>query len=114
MYAALRGGDRDAVTEALSPVFVAHFADGMPAGSGRADGPSEAIEHWWAIGRMFAVHPEPEELALLADGRLMVRGRYLGHRRGDGARVNAEFIHLWRASDGKLVELRQLTDTARW
>jgi 2-(1,2-epoxy-1,2-dihydrophenyl)acetyl-CoA isomerase len=114
VYEALRTGDRDRLAGALAPGFVAHFAEGMPAGGGRADGPGEAIEHWWAMGRMFSVHVEPEEFAALADGRLMVRGRYLGHRRDGGGPVDAEFIHLWRASDGRLSELRQLTDTVRW
>jgi 2-(1,2-epoxy-1,2-dihydrophenyl)acetyl-CoA isomerase len=114
VYASLRTGDRASLAGVLAPGFVAHFAEGMPAGGGRAEGPDEAIEHWWAMGRMFSVSAEPEEFAPLVDGRLMVRGRYLGRRRDGGGTVDAEFIHLWRASDGRLCELRQLTDTVRW
>lgn len=115
LYAALRTGDRETLERILAPGFTSYLAEGMPAGGGRHRGPAEAIEHgWWAIGRAFAVRPEPEEWIACADGRLLVRGRYAGSRRSDGAPVDAAFMHLWRARDGRLVELRQVTDTARW
>lgn len=115
LYAALAAGDADALERVLAPDFVAHFADGMPVGGGRHDGAAPARdEGWWAIGRAFSVRAEPAERIRCADGRLLVRGRYRGHRRADDAPVDAEFNHLWSARDGRLVELRQLTDTARW
>ena len=115
LYAALAAGDREGVLGRLHPGFVAQFADGMPVGGGRADGPQEALEHWWAIGRAFAVVAEPEEVWTCADGRLVVRGRYRGHARDDAERVvDAAFAHFWTVAEGRLVQLHQVTDTARW
>jgi ketosteroid isomerase-like protein len=114
LYGALAAGDSDALRRTLHPSFFAHFAEGMPVGGGVATGPAAAEEHWWAIGRRYAVRAEPEDVLPCAAGRLVVRGRYRGRRRSDDRPVDAEFIHIWRASEGRLIELRQLTDTARW
>ncbi|WP_205698841.1 nuclear transport factor 2 family protein [Conexibacter sp. SYSU D00693] len=115
LYAALAAGDRDTVLAALAPTFSARFADGMPAGAGPADGPEAALEHWWAIGRAFAVAAHPEEAIACAGERLLVRGRYRGTARADGRTVDAAFFHLWTLDrDGRLLALEQLTDTARW
>jgi ketosteroid isomerase-like protein len=114
VYSALSTGDADALGRTLHPSFIAHFAAGMPAGAGLADGPACAQEHWWEIGRLFAVRAEPEEFLRCNDGRLVVQGRYRGRRRSDDTVLDAEFVHIWRAADGRLIELRQITDTARW
>lgn len=115
LYTALRRGDADALDTLLAPDFVGLFAEGMPAGGGRHEGPAAAREDgWWAIGRAFAVRPEPDEAVRCEDGRLLVRGRYRGKERATGHEVDAAFMHLWRAREGRLVELHQVTDTARW
>jgi ketosteroid isomerase-like protein len=114
LYRALAAADAVALQRTLHPSFTAHFAAGMPAGGGRASGPAAAQKQWWAIGRQYAVRAEPVEFLPCKDGRLVVRGRYRGCRRSDERPVDAEFIHIWRATDGGLIELRQLTDTARW
>jgi 2-(1,2-epoxy-1,2-dihydrophenyl)acetyl-CoA isomerase len=114
VYAALATGDEAALLGALAPGFRAQFAEGMPAGGGRAEGREAARDHWWAIGRAFRARPEVEELVPCADGRLLVRGRYRGTARDGGGIVDAAFTHLWTAVDGALVALEQVTDTARW
>lgn len=115
VYAALGAGDAAAIEAALAPDFVGHVADGMPVGGGRHDGPAAMRgDGWWAIGREFAVLAQPDEFIACADGRLLVTGRYRGTRRSDGHEVDAAFTHLWTARDGRLTELHQVTDTARW
>ena len=114
LYAALRPGDEETLLALLHPAFVAHFAEGMPAGAGRADGAQAARDHWWAIGAAYAARPIVEEIVPCVDGRLLVRGHYRGKRRSDGRALDAAFTHLWTASDGRLSELHQLTDTALW
>lgn len=115
VYAALATGDRAALVELLDPGFTARFAEGMPAGAGLAEGATEAIAHWWAIGAHWAVHAEPQSFVECADGRLLVIGRYRGTRRdGDGSAIDAAFTHLWSAAGGRLIGLEQVTDTARW
>jgi ketosteroid isomerase-like protein len=116
IYPALAAGDEATVRELIDPGFVGDIAEGMPLGlGGRREGAEEMIDHgWWAIGRVFRVRAEPQEWVPCADGRLLVRGRYLGRARSTGASLDAEFTHLWSARDGRLTAIRQLTDTALW
>lgn len=116
VYAALCTGDRDALLAVLAPDFDGELAAGLPLGlGGRRRGPEAMVdEGWWAIGAAFAVRAEPEEWIACADGRLLVCGHYRGAARRSGAALDAAFMHLWTASEGRLVALRQLTDTARW
>lgn len=115
-YPALVAGDEATLLELLDPAFVGRLAEGMPEGLGGLREGAEAMirEGWWAVGRAFAVRAEPQEWIPCADGRLLVLGRYRGRHRGTGGAVDAGFAHLWSARDGRLVELVQLTDTARW
>lgn len=114
-YAGLRNGDREALDRVLAPEFTARFAEGMPVGGGRHVGARECQENgWWAIGRRFAVVPEPNRWIACEDGSLLVIGRYVGTRHSDGAPVDASFMHLWSASGDRLTGLTQITDTARW
>jgi 2-(1,2-epoxy-1,2-dihydrophenyl)acetyl-CoA isomerase len=116
LYDALAHGEADALTELLDPEFEARFAEGLPLGiGGRRVGPEAAIrDGWWAIGRSYKLRAEPEEWIPTSDGRLLVLGVYRGHARATGASVDAAFAHLWAGRRGRLVGLRQLTDTARW
>jgi len=115
VYGALGSGDRDALLTLLAPGFRAEVAAGMPLGlGGPIDGAEAMIAFWWALGASYAVRPEPDEWVACADGRLLVTGVYRGRERASGHAVEAAFDHLWTAQDGRLTELRQLTDTARW
>ncbi len=114
-YPALAAGDSAALDELLDPEFTSSFAEGMPVAGGIHRGREAARQDgWWAIGRRYAVRAEPDDYVPCADGRLLVLGRYRGRARsGDGV-VDAAFMHLWTARDGRLVKLHQVTDTARW
>jgi ketosteroid isomerase-like protein len=116
LYPALAAGNRDALLELLDSDFRAHFADGMPFGIGgeHAGAPAAIAEGWWEIGRAYSVRAEPREWIRAADGRLLVVGRYHGRARATGRNFEAEFMHLWESAGGRLVTLRQLTDTAAW
>ena len=116
VYAALVSGDRDALLDLLQPDFEGTLSAGMPFEIGGVHRGAEAMirDGWWAIGRAFAVRPEPREWIPCADGRLLVLGRYAGHARADRAPVDAAFAHVWTARDGRLSAVQQVTDTARW
>lgn len=115
LYAALGGGDGDAVLGLLAPAFEGRIAAGMPAGAGTHHGPTSMLrDGWWSIGRTFKVVAEPEEWVPCADGRLLVCGTYRGVVRGTDVRVNARFAHLWSGGPGGLAALEQWTDTALW
>ena len=116
VYGALAAGDAETLAEALDPQFDGHFADGLPLGIGgiRRGAASAVRDGWWAIGRAFDLRAEADEWIPTADGRLLVLGVYRGSARSTGRPVEAGFAHLWTAREGRLVALRQYTDTARW
>lgn len=115
LYAALATGDGAELDLLLHPDFRGVLADGMPAGAGEHIGaPAMRADGWGAIGRHFAASAEPERFLPLADGRLLVTGRYTGRGRRGGGPVAAAFAHLITVSDGRISALEQYTDTARW
>lgn len=117
LYDALRGGDRDALSQLLTPDFVGHATEGLPLNMGGEHLGPEAMQRdfWWRIGRNYVAEARPDEMRALDDGALLVRGRYRGHGRASGARLDAEFMHLLSFDkSGRISALRQLTDSAAW
>ena len=41
-------------------------------------------------------------------------GRYGGVMKGSGAKLDAQFCHVFRFADGKIATFEQYTDTAQW
>lgn len=116
LYAALAAGDRDRLDALLHPDFTGRTAEGMPFGIGGDHDSPTAIRRngWGAIARHFEARAEPEQFLDLADGRLLVTGRYRGHGRQGGAVLDAAFAHLIAIDQGRIKSLEQYTDTARW
>lgn len=100
----------------LDPSFVGVTSEGMPlALGGRYEGPEAMLRDCW--GRVFAAYDirlDVQERLSVGDGRLVFTGRYLGVERATGRPVDAAFAHVLRLADGRLTELVQFTDTARW
>ena len=115
-YAALAAGDAENLRQLLHPSFTGHTAEGLPLGlGGDYDSPKAMTEDfWWAIGRHYRARAEPGQFLPLADGGLLVLGRYTGTARDGGGRLDASFAHVLRFTGGQLSELTQYTDTARW
>jgi hypothetical protein len=44
---------------------------------------------------------------------VVARGRYNGAYRKTGARIDAQFAHVWTLGDGKILRFQQYTDTAQ-
>jgi Enoyl-CoA hydratase/carnithine racemase len=116
LYDALADGDRATLDRLLDPCFEGVLAGGMPFGIGGEHHGAEAMRRdgWGAIGRHFAVRAEADRFLHLADGRLLVTGRYTGKGRHGGGPVDAAFAHLITVTDGRISALQQYTDTARW
>jgi len=116
LYRALASGDRQALEEVLHPSFTGHTTEGLPLGlGGDYQGPQAMRREFWGrIGSSFVARAEPEEFGFLEDGRLLVRGRYTGKARAGDAPLDAEFMHVVSFADGRIRELVQLTDSARW
>jgi 2-(1,2-epoxy-1,2-dihydrophenyl)acetyl-CoA isomerase len=114
LYAALAAGDRDELEAVLDPAFVGDLVAGMPGGAGGRHEGAQAMRRngWGALGRLFAVAPGAETFVPCADGRLLVVGAYRGTARSTGRDLDARFMHLWTARDGRLSHVLQVTDTA--
>jgi ketosteroid isomerase-like protein len=79
------------------------------------EGADTTLREVW--GRVFAVLdtcPVPDEYIQGEDGRVVVVGHYTGKARETGRPHDAAFVHLLRFRDGAIIELVQVTDTARW
>jgi 2-(1,2-epoxy-1,2-dihydrophenyl)acetyl-CoA isomerase len=115
-YAALAAGDRAQLDALLHPQFTGRTAEGMPFGiGGDHDGPAAMRRNaWGAIARYFEARAEPERFLDLADGRLLVTGRYRGRGKQGGDTLDAAFAHLIAIDEGRIKALEQYTDTARW
>jgi 2-(1,2-epoxy-1,2-dihydrophenyl)acetyl-CoA isomerase len=116
LYAALAAGDADRLRALLHPSFTGHTTAGLPLGlGGDYDSPAAMTEQfWWEIGRHYRVRAEPGQFLPLADGGLLVLGRYTGTARDGGGGLDAGFAHVLRFTGGQLSELTQYTDSARW
>jgi ketosteroid isomerase-like protein len=117
LYGALFRGDREKLLELLALDFEAEFAAGMPVVDARRSIRSgqDMIENaWWPLARAFRIRLEPSAWIPCAGGRLLVVGRYLGATRSTGREFEANLVHLWTASEGRLTRLWHLTDTAAW
>jgi len=116
LYVALAGGDRDQLDALLHPEFCGRTPEGMPFGiGGHHRGPAAMLRNaWGAMARHFEVRAEPDRFLDLADGRLLVTGRYRGHGKRNGAPLDAAFAHLITIDQGRIRAIEQYTDTALW
>ena len=55
----------------------------------------------------------PANIIDAGDG-VVAEGRYRGIVKDTGKRVDAQFAHVWRLKDGKIVRFQQYTDTEQW
>ncbi|GLZ49695.1 hypothetical protein Acsp06_58800 [Actinomycetospora sp. NBRC 106375] len=117
LYDALATGDRAILDTLLDPAFAGQATEGLPFDLGGAHDGAEAMirDFWWAIGRHYRARAEPAEFLALADGGLVVLGRYTGTARDGGRALDAAFAHVITfTDDGRIASLRQYTDSARW
>ena len=116
LYAALAAGDREQLDALLHPEFTGRTAEGMPFGiGGNYESPMAMRRNGWGrIAKHFEARAEPEQFLDLADGRLLVTGRYRGHGKQGGAALDAAFAHLIAIDQGRIKSLEQFTDTVRW
>jgi 2-(1,2-epoxy-1,2-dihydrophenyl)acetyl-CoA isomerase len=116
LYEALAAGDTDRLRALLHPSFTGRATAGLPLGLGGDYDSPEAMtrDFWWSIGRHYRARAEPDQFLPLADGGLLVLGRYTGTARAGGGRLDAAFAHVLRFTDGQISELAQYTDSARW
>ena len=116
IYEALGRGDGPAALGAMHPDLVWNEAEHFPyADRNPYRGPRAVAEG--VLGRLstewdgFAVNASS-----FVDGgdRIVVTGRYTGMHKESETAVNAQFAHVWKLRDGKVVSFQQYTDTAQF
>lgn len=113
-YDAFARGDIPTVLSLMDPRIVWHEAESLPYG-GVYHSPDEVLENvFMAIGEDWEGFSAVPQEYIVAEDHVVVLGEYAGTHRTSGRSFTAPFAHVWRFEDGRLVEFRQLTDTALW
>ncbi len=113
VYAALQTGDIPSALAAMAAEIVWNEAENFPyADKNPYIGPDAVLHGVFArLGSEwngFAVRPE--ELIDAGD-TIVTLGRYGGAPKATGTKINAQFAHVWRLKNGKIVGFQQYTDT---
>jgi uncharacterized protein len=115
LYAAFARGDGAAALAGMHATIVWNEAEGFPyADRNPYVGPAAVGE-----GVFFRLATEwdnfqavPSEL-LDAGDTVVALGRYTATYKATGAPLDAQFAHVWRLRDGKVISFQQYTDTAQ-
>lgn len=67
-----------------------------------------------ALGEAFETFSNLPEEFIDAGDQVVVTGRYKGVTRLTRAHLDAEWVHIWMAREGRIVRLRQFTNTAEF
>ena len=113
-YAAIKAGDMEADSKLIAEGVDWRLADGY--------GLAGTYVGTAAVGVIFpALQKEldsytnvAEQLIQVNDETVLSTGTYSGVGRETGETMRAEFAHLWTVQNGKIVALRQFTNTAEW
>lgn len=116
LYSAFAASDGPAIAAILSPELVWMEAEGGPyADLNPYVGPPAVFEG--VFGQIGAAFPDfevtPAKLHVSGD-TVFVQGRYTGTNTATGEAVDAQFMHVFTVSEGKIVAMQQYTDTAQW
>jgi len=116
LYQAFAVGDVPTVLAGMDPDIEWNEAEGFVYASGNPyRGPQAVLEG------VFMRLMEDVEGFQVAPQRfrgenesVVVEGRYTGTWKSTGAKIDAQFAHVWDLKDGKVVRFQQYTDTAQW
>jgi uncharacterized protein len=115
-YAALLDGDMSALLGTLDPHFRAELTPGLPNGWGRTySGARDLLDKCWRP--MFAqaeIRAVPRRYLPSPPSVVVAVGDYRITHRVTGSRSEASFVHIFEFAGGRIVELVQVTDSARW
>ena len=131
LYRALAVWDVPALDALFHPRFHGRTTAGLPLGlGGTYDGADAMRKTFYSkIGRNFEAQAVPARFAMIEDeggdgdegesgdgSELMVQGEYVGRARPQhgGGELRAEFVHLIKFADDRIVSLQQITDSHAW
>ena len=115
LYSAFARGDGPAVLASMDPAIVWNEAENFPyADHNPYVGPVAVAQ-----GVLFRLATEWDRFQALpaefldAGDTVVVFGRYDATYQATGAHLNAQFVHVFRLSDGKVTGFQEYTDTAQ-
>lgn len=115
-YEAFARNDPSVLFGAMDPGVTWHEAEGNPLADRNPYIGAQAIGEG-VFGRlMAAIDGFTAVPSTFIDGGddVVVLGRYGGTIKASGAQLDAQFCHVYRFGDGKLVSFQQYTDSAQW
>lgn len=113
MYEAFAKGDVPTVLAAMDARIEWNEAENFPyADRNPYIGPAAVVEGVFArlVGEWEYFKVAPEEI-LDAGDTVVSRGRYDAAYKKTGAKIHAQFVHVWKLRDGKVVSFQQYVDT---
>jgi ketosteroid isomerase-like protein len=115
-YTAMQNLDPPGIVDALAEDFVLYVAEGMPGGfGGRYSGREAVLDKVWSpVFSTFGAIPYPDDLLPAGEDTVVATGVYRGGPPATERPWSASFAHILRFRDGKMIELRQITDTKAW
>jgi|SRR5450631_413908 len=115
LYAAFAAGDGPAVIAHMDPTIVWNEAENFPyADRNPYVGPAAIGE-----GVFFRLATEWDQFQAIpaefldAGDSVVVLGRYKATYKATGVPLDAQFAHVWRLREGKVINFQQYTDTAQ-
>lgn len=116
LYRAFAAGDGATISGLLAADLVWIEAENGPyADRNPYNGPAAVFEGVFErIGAEFDGFVVTPAHYLPSGDRVAVLGRYSGTNRATGEALDAQFVHVFTVTDGKIVHFQQYTDTAQW
>jgi ketosteroid isomerase-like protein len=113
VYAAFQKGDIPAVLGAMAPDIVRNEAENFPyADKNPYVGPNAILAGVFArLGGEWDGFSVKEEELIDAGDTVVTLGRYGGAPKATGKKINAQFAHVWKFRNGKIIGFQQYTDT---
>lgn len=115
-YAALANNDPSVLFGAMAPDAQWHQAQGNPLADRNPYVGAQAVGEG-VFGRIFAAidgfTATPDRFVDGGDD-VIVLGRYSGTMKHNGARIDAQFCHVFRFNGDRIVSFQQFTDSSQW
>jgi ketosteroid isomerase-like protein len=116
LYQAFAAGDGATISGLLAADLVWIEAESGPyADRNPYNGPGAVFEGVFGrIGVEFEGFVVTPATLLPSGDRVVSLGRYTGINRATGEALDAQFVHVFTVTDGKITHMQQYTDTAQW
>jgi ketosteroid isomerase-like protein len=115
-YAAFSRNDPSVLFGAMDPAITWNEAVGNPLADRNPYVGPQAVGEGVFARLMAAIDNFSAVPATVIDGgdHVVVLGNYGGRFKSGGAALDAQYCHVYRFRDGKVVTFQQYTDTAQW